>query len=67
MIEIGRFKCANLNELLEIYEEYELKDIFSSFVCSKNSEIELFLKNNAIEFYKKVKIGFPGLVKVQIR
>lgn len=53
MIEIGKFQCASLNELLEIYEENELKDIFSSFACSKNSEIELFLKNNAIEFYKK--------------
>lgn len=53
MIEINSFQCLNISELLKIYSENELACILNRFKCNKNSEIDTFLKNSAIDFNKK--------------
>ena len=53
MIIIDSYKCFSIKELLEIYTEDELFSIFSGFCCTKNYEIQEFLRNSAIEFNKK--------------
>ena len=38
----------NILELLEIYGEEQLQERLSSFVCSKNRDVEDFIQNKAI-------------------
>lgn len=40
-------------ESVEGLGEEKLKEILSEFSCEKNKDVEIFLKNNAIEFAKK--------------
>ena len=47
--------------MIESVGEDEVKYILSDFSCRKNSEIENFVKNNAVEFAKK-KISITYLV-----
>ena len=53
MIRFENISCFSLNELLKIYNESEIYNYLNSFVCTKNQEIELFLKNNFLDFNKK--------------
>ena len=53
MIRFENISCFSLNELLKIYNESEIYNYLNSFVCTKNQEIELFLKNNSLDFNKK--------------
>ena len=53
MIRFENISCFSLNELLRIYNESEIYNYLNSFVCTKNQEIELFLKNNSLDFNKK--------------
>ena len=53
MIRFENISCFSLNELLKIYNESEICNYLNSFVCTKNQEIELFLKNNSLDFNKK--------------
>ena len=53
MIRFENISCFSLNELLKIYNEREIYNYLNSFVCTKNQEIELFLKNNFLDFNKK--------------
>ena len=52
IIAINIRDYLNENNYDQLGEEY-LKDILSEFSCTKNLEVENFLKNNAIEFTKK--------------
>ena len=47
------FSVVNILDLLEIIGETSLSELFSTFSCTKNSEIEYFLKNNSINFAKR--------------
>ena len=53
MIRFDNISCFGINELLMINSESEIKTYMDSFVCSKNTEIESYLKNNSLEFNKK--------------
>lgn len=53
MIRFDNVSCFSLNELLKIESESEIDTYISRFVCSKNAEIESYLKNNALEFNRK--------------
>lgn len=53
MIRFDNISCFGINELLMINSESEIKSYMDSFVCSKNTEIESYLKNNSLEFNKK--------------
>ena len=53
-----QFVCVNIRDFLNPEEtngigENDLKKILSDFSSSKNSDVESFLKKNAIEFTKK--------------
>ncbi|AEF97232.1 hypothetical protein [Methanotorris igneus] len=41
-----------LKRLLEKYDEEKVKNLLNNFSCSKNPDVELFLKNTAILFEK---------------
>ena len=48
----------SIHEYLSAYEnqelgEKELKELFTEFFCSKNKDVEQFLKEQSIEFTKK--------------
>ena len=48
----------SIHEYLSAYEnqelgEKELKELFAEFFCSKNKDVEQFLKEQSIEFTKK--------------
>lgn len=47
------FVEINLSDLLEQLGEDETKQILSSFSCSKNADVETFLRMKAIEFSKR--------------
>ena len=53
MIELNGIKCFSLNELFKIKTEEEILKHTEGFVCTKNAEVERFLKHNAIEFNRK--------------
>ena len=53
MIRFDNISCFGINELLMINSESEIKTYMDSFVCSKNNEIESYLKNSSLEFNKK--------------
>ena len=53
MIRFDNISCFGINELLMINSESEIKTYMDSFVCSKNTKIESYLKNNSLEFNKK--------------
>ena len=48
----GNETIIPLKRLLETYEEEKVKNLLNSFSCSKNSDVENFLKNSAILFEK---------------
>lgn len=47
------FTVINIIDLLDSVGEEEVLSALQEFKCSKNSEIENFLKNNAIDFAKR--------------
>lgn len=53
MIEFDNYSCLTINELLIDHNEVKLNELFNNFLCSKNLEIEKFLKFNSIEFNKR--------------
>lgn len=46
------YKLINLNDMLSAIGEDNVKTIFSDFYCSKNADIEYFLKCKSFEFCK---------------
>ena len=55
------FNVVNIIDLLESVGEEEVRTALSDFKCERNSEIESFLKNNAIDFAKR-KISVTHLI-----
>ena len=53
MYSYKNYLCLNISELLKKYNKEELQVKFDDFSCSKNKEIELFIRNNAINFFVK--------------
>ena len=58
---MSSFNTVNILDLLDLVGEDEVEKILSDFSCSKNMEIELFVKKNAIDFSKK-KMSITYLV-----
>lgn len=52
---------VNIIDLLESVGEKEVRSALQEFECERNSEIEIFLKNNAIDFAKR-KISVTHLI-----
>ena len=46
-------KTVNLNTIIEEIGDREAKDYLSGFSCPKNADVELFLKQKAIDFAKQ--------------
>ena len=63
MQQNDRFTVINIREYLKNYGdadqlcEDELKQILAEFSCSKNQDVEYFLKTQAIDFTKKNQLG----------
>ena len=55
------FNVINIIDLLNSVGEKEVSSALSEFTCSKNPEIEFFLRNNAIDFAKR-KISVTHLI-----
>ena len=55
------FNVVNIIDLLESVGEKEVRSALQEFECKRNSEIEIFLKNNAIDFAKR-KISVTHLI-----
>lgn len=55
------FNVVNIIDLLESVGEKEVRSALQEFECERNSEIEIFLKNNAIDFAKR-KISVTHLI-----
>ena len=55
------FNVINIIDLLESVGEKEVRSALQEFECERNSEIEIFLKNNAIDFAKR-KISVTHLI-----
>ena len=53
MYTSNNYACASIPELSSDYSYEEIQSMFHSFVCTRNNEIERFLKVDAIEFVKK--------------
>ena len=53
MYSNNNYLCLNIAELLRKYSKDELQSKFDNFTCNKNKEIEMFIKNNAIDFSLK--------------
>ena len=53
MYHYKNYLCFSILKLLRKYSKEELQTKFNVFSCKKNKEIELFIKNNAINFYLK--------------
>ncbi len=49
------YTCVNLKDILEDKQlgENEAKRLLTQFSCPQNLDVELFLKNSAIEFTKQ--------------
>ncbi len=58
---MSQFTTINILDMLETFGESELNLILSDFSCSKNAEIEHFIRHNAVEFAKK-KISVTYLI-----
>ena len=54
------YKVVNILDLIDSVGESEVQDMISSFKCELNPSIELFLKNDAINFAKR-KISITHL------
>lgn len=50
-----RTKLLSLKDLLSVKNENEIMDILSSFHCSKNFDVESFLRTKSIRFEKADK------------
>ena len=55
------FNVVNIIDLLESVGEKEVRSALQEFECERNSEIENFIKNNAIDFAKR-KISVTHLI-----
>ena len=55
------FNVVNIIDLLDSVGEEEVRSALQEFECERNSEIEIFLKNNAIDFAKR-KISVTHLI-----
>ena len=53
MYNYKNYLCFSISELLRKYSKEELQTKFNVFSCQKNKEIELFIKNDAINFSLK--------------
>ena len=53
MYNYKNYLCFSISELLRKYSKEDLQTKFNVFSCQKNKEIELFIKNNAINFSLK--------------
>ncbi len=58
---MSAYETINILDMIEIVGEDGTKAILSDFSCPKNSEIDNFIKKNAIEFAKK-KMSITHLV-----
>lgn len=58
---MSAYETINILDMIEIVGEDGTRSILSDFSCPKNSEIEDFIKKNAIEFAKK-KMSITHLV-----
>lgn len=59
--QVNKHVIINILDMLKSLGEDEVRSILSDFSCPKNSEIEDFLHNNAIDFAKR-KISITYLV-----
>lgn len=50
---MSMIKTYNIIELMDTIGEEGVQDILSDFSCDKNLEIELFVRNKALDFAKK--------------
>lgn len=50
---MSSFAVYNIIKLLDTVGEEEVRDILSDFSCEKNLEIEIFVRDKAIDFAKK--------------
>lgn len=53
---MSKYKTVNLLDLLDVVGEETAKQILSDFSCPKNSEIETFIRRNALDFAKRKMI-----------
>lgn len=53
MINATKYDCFNIYELIDNFGKETVDNLTSSFICSKNIEIQDFIKNNAYEFALK--------------
>lgn len=53
MINTTKYDCANIYELIDNFGKEAVGNFTSNFICSKNIEIQEFLKKNAYEFALK--------------
>ena len=58
---MSKYKTVNLLDLLDVVGEETAKQILSDFSCPKNSEIETFIRRNALDFAKR-KMSITYLV-----
>lgn len=58
---MSSFETVNILDMIDAIGEEELQLILSDFSCSKNQEIEHFVRKNAIEFAKR-KMSITYLV-----
>ncbi|MCD8016023.1 MAG: GNAT family acetyltransferase [Lachnospiraceae bacterium] len=58
---MSAYETINILDMIEIVGEDGTRSILSDFSCPKNSEIENFIKKNAIEFAKR-KMSITHLV-----
>lgn len=49
------YDVVSLTELLELYDEYELKEVFKKFSCANEKDLENFLINDAISYETQSK------------
>ncbi|MCD7867319.1 MAG: hypothetical protein LUG62_03795 [Clostridiales bacterium] len=58
---MNAYKAVNILDMIEVIGEDGTRSVLSDFSCSKNGEIENFIKKNAIDFAKK-KMSVTHLV-----
>ena len=62
------FNVVNITDLLSSVGEDEVRIALADFECSKNPEIENFLRYNAIDFAKrKISVFMASVFRRQIK
>ncbi len=58
---MSEYKIVNLLDLLDAVGEAQVQQLLAEFSCSKNLEIELFIRKNALDFSRR-KMSITYLV-----